>query len=103
MTPDEIARKKPRTAARASILVPVSAAERRRAITALYAFCREVDDAVEKPSDLRSRARPWTWWRARSRALLPATAASVDARARPGDRTFRIVRARLESHGRAWR
>ena len=25
--------------------------ERRRAITALYAFCREVDDAVDEPSD----------------------------------------------------
>src|SRR6266850_2251109 len=33
--------------------------ERRRAITALYAFCREVDDAVDEPSDpSAARARP---------------------------------------------
>lgn len=37
--------------------------ERRQAITALYAFCREVDDAVDEPSDPAvSRARIG-WWR----------------------------------------
>ena len=37
--------------------------ERRRAITALYAFCREVDDAVDEPSDpLVARAK-LEWWR----------------------------------------
>jgi phytoene synthase len=30
-------------------------AERRQAITALYAFCREVDDVVDECHDLRSR------------------------------------------------
>jgi phytoene/squalene synthetase len=33
--------------------------ERRRAITALYAFCREVDDTVDETSDGRSRASSW--------------------------------------------
>ena len=37
--------------------------ERRQAITALYAFCREVDDAVDEPSDpVVARARIG-WWR----------------------------------------
>jgi phytoene synthase len=33
--------------------------ERRRAITALYAFCREVDDTVDETSDSRWRASSW--------------------------------------------
>jgi phytoene synthase len=58
--------------------------ERRRAITALYAFCREVDDAVDEASDAQRAAVKLAWWRAEvanlcagkpqhpvSRALLP--------------------------------
>jgi len=37
--------------------------ERRRAITALYAFCREVDDAVDEPSDLAAARAALQWWR----------------------------------------
>ena len=37
--------------------------ERRRAITALYAFCREVDDAVDEPSDPQVARSKLTWWR----------------------------------------
>jgi phytoene synthase len=37
--------------------------ERRRAITALYAFCREVDDAVDEPSDPSVARAALTWWR----------------------------------------
>jgi len=37
--------------------------ERRRAITALYAFCREVDDAVDEPSDPSVARETLTWWR----------------------------------------
>ena len=38
--------------------------ERRRAITALYAFCREVDDVVDETSDVHLAATKLAWWRA---------------------------------------
>lgn len=37
--------------------------ERRRAITALYAFCREVDDAVDEPTDPAVASAKLAWWR----------------------------------------
>jgi 15-cis-phytoene synthase len=37
--------------------------ERRRAITALYAFCREVDDAVDEPGDPQVARAKLDWWR----------------------------------------
>lgn len=37
--------------------------ERRRAITALYAFCREVDDAVDEASELQIASAKLAWWR----------------------------------------
>jgi phytoene synthase len=37
--------------------------ERRRAITALYAFCREVDDVVDETSDSQLAATKLAWWR----------------------------------------
>jgi len=37
--------------------------ERRRAITALYAFCREVDDVVDETSDAQLAATRLAWWR----------------------------------------
>ena len=62
-------------------------AERRRAITALYAFCREVDDVVDETSDAQLAASKLAWWRQEigllfdgrpqhpvSRALQPALA-----------------------------
>ena len=58
--------------------------ERRRAITALYAFCREVDDVVDETSETQIAAAKLAWWRAElanlyrgnpqhpvTRALLP--------------------------------
>jgi phytoene synthase len=38
--------------------------ERRLAITALYAFCREVDDVVDEASDPQVAAAKLAWWRA---------------------------------------
>ena len=59
-------------------------AERRRAITALYAFCREVDDIVDEGMEPQLAAAKLAWWRAEisnlyagkpqhpvTRALLP--------------------------------
>ena len=37
--------------------------ERRRAITALYAFCREVDDIVDECQDPQLAATKLVWWR----------------------------------------
>jgi phytoene synthase len=37
--------------------------ERRRAITALYAFCREVDDIVDETSDAGVARTKLAWWR----------------------------------------
>jgi phytoene synthase len=61
--------------------------ERRRAITALYAFCREVDDVVDEATDLQLAQTRLAWWRAEigrtfagdpqhpvTRALAPALA-----------------------------
>ncbi len=66
--------------------------ERRRAITALYAFCREVDDVVDETSDAQLAATRLAWWRQEvallyagkpqhpvSRALQPAIAYGVTA------------------------
>jgi phytoene synthase len=38
-------------------------ANRRRAITALYAFCREVDDVVDECKDSQVAANKLVWWR----------------------------------------
>ncbi len=37
--------------------------ERRRAITALYAFCREVDDVVDELTDRSAARMKLAWWR----------------------------------------
>src|SRR3990172_6581965 len=42
---------------------------RRRAITALYAFCREIDDVVDECSDPAVAAAKLAWWRAEVAAL----------------------------------
>jgi len=38
--------------------------QRRRAITALYAFCREVDDVVDETGEPQIAATKLAWWRA---------------------------------------
>jgi len=73
----------------------LSAPERRRAITALYAFCREVDDAVGRPSD-PSAARATLCVVARRGRLLFAGNRSIrDARARPAIEPFGITKAQM--------
>ena len=39
------------------------ALERRRAITAVYAYCREVDDVVDEVSDANAAEATLAWWR----------------------------------------
>ena len=68
---------------------------RRRAITALYAFCREVDDVVDETADAQLAAAKLAWWRHElgqlyagnpqhpvTRALAPALAPYGIAQAR---------------------
>ncbi|MEO8386211.1 MAG: presqualene diphosphate synthase HpnD [Betaproteobacteria bacterium] len=69
--------------------------DRRRAITALYAFCREVDDIADEVSDLDIARAKLGWWRAElanlfqghpqhpvTKALAPATTAFAVDQAR---------------------
>ncbi|EJL92054.1 squalene synthase HpnD [Herbaspirillum sp. CF444] len=44
--------------------------ERRRAITALYAFCREVDDTVDEIEDAGVARTKLMWWRKEIAAML---------------------------------
>ena len=44
--------------------------ERRRAITALYAFCREVDDTVDECTDPTVARNKLMWWRKEIKAML---------------------------------
>jgi phytoene synthase len=44
--------------------------ERRRAITAVYAYCREVDDAVDEGSDPSVAEAKLQWWRGEVAALF---------------------------------
>jgi len=49
--------------------------ERRRAITALYAFCREVDDTVDECTDVMIARTKLHWWRQEIGAMLSGTPA----------------------------
>ncbi|MBC7490013.1 MAG: squalene/phytoene synthase family protein, partial [Glaciimonas sp.] len=44
--------------------------ERRRAITALYAFCREVDDTVDNCTDAAVARTKLMWWRKEIAAMM---------------------------------
>jgi phytoene synthase len=71
MTPDEYCQRK--AAASGSsfyysfLFLP---ADQRRAITALYAFCREVDDAVDEASDPGVARAKLDWWRTEVDAIF---------------------------------
>jgi phytoene synthase len=64
MTPDEYCQQKAATSGSSFyysfLFLPP---ERRRAITALYAFCREVDDVVDESSDPQIAGETLDWWR----------------------------------------
>jgi len=62
--------------------------EQRRAITALYAFCREVDDVVDEVSEDRVARLKLDWWRQQV-----AIAHGPDAPAPGGDAQHPVTRA----------
>ena len=129
MTPDEYCQQKA-AAKRLELLLqlPVPAAPQRRAITALYAFCREVDDVVDEVTTRRrahqarvvaagdracvrrQRAASGCAGAHAGRARICAAARALrDRDRRHGDgpgtgtlRRFRGARAVLPSRGRAW-
>ena len=47
--------------------------DKRRAITALYAFCREVDDVVDENSDENVARTTLAWWRTEVTAIYAGT------------------------------
>ncbi len=57
--------------------------EQRRAITALYAFCREVDDVVDEAADPGVARAKLTWWRSEVGAVFDGSA-QHPVGARPG-------------------
>ena len=96
MTPDEYCQQKAAASGSsfyyAFLFLPPP---RRRAITALYAFCREVDDVVDETPDAQLAATKLAWWRHElgqlyagnpqhpvTRALAPALAPYGIAQAR---------------------
>ncbi len=65
MTPDEYCRERTtRSGSSFSYSFLFLPADRRRAITALYAFCREVDDVVDESTDAGLARTRLDWWRA---------------------------------------
>jgi phytoene synthase len=70
--------------------------QRRRAITALYAFCREVDDAVDEPSDPSVARSTLAWWRTEVAQLYAGSPRHPVTRAlQPAIGAFGITEARL--------
>src|SRR3990172_7753458 len=64
MTPDQYCKDKPASSGSSFyysfLFLPP---DKRRAITALYAFCREVDDVVDECSDANVARTTLNWWR----------------------------------------
>ena len=70
--------------------------ERRRAITALYAFCREVDDIVDEGLDPQVAAAKLAWWRNEVANLFAGKPQHPVARAlEPHLKAFNISAERL--------
>jgi len=74
MTPDEYCQKKAAQSGSSFyysfMFLP---APRRRAITALYAFCREVDDVVDEVTDPAVARAKLAWWRTETAAIFNGT------------------------------
>ena len=70
--------------------------EHGRAITALYAFCREVDDVVDEISDPGVAAKTLAWWREEVQALYDGRPQHPVTRAlQPAIEPYDIEQARL--------
>jgi phytoene synthase len=97
MTPDQYCQQKAATSGSSFyysfLFLPP---ERRRAITALYAFCREVDDAVDEASESQIAAAKLAWWRAEVAQLFAGNPQHPVTRAlAPFAQKFSITAPRL--------
>ena len=97
MTPDEYCRQ--RAAASGSsfyysfLFLPP---DQRRAITALYAYCREVDDTVDEATDPGVARAKLDWWRGEVRAAFDGVPQHPVARAlAPVVRAYHLPQSRL--------
>jgi phytoene synthase len=72
--------------------------ERRRAITALYAFCREVDDVVDEVSDPALARTKLAWWRREIGAVFTGSPQHPVALAlKPVVATYRLPEAHFQT------
>lgn len=72
--------------------------ERRRAITALYAFCREVDDVVDECTDLGVARTKLAWWRTQIAQMCQGNPTHPVTRAlEPHLLSFDMTEARLQA------
>jgi phytoene synthase len=100
MTPDEYCQKKAASSGSSFyysfLFLPP---ERRRAITAVYAYCREVDDAVDEVSDPAVAEAKLAWWGGELAALFDQRPTHPVTRALLPfvDGPFGITRPRLEA------
>lgn len=97
MTPDEYCQNK---AAKSGSSFYYSfrflAPDRRRAITALYAFCREVDDIADEVADVNVARAKLGWWRAELANLFAGHPQHPVTKAlEPATRTFGVDQSRL--------
>lgn len=70
---------------------------RRRAITALYAFCREVDDIVDECADVAVARTKLAWWRGQLAAIYGGAPEHPVAQALvPVVKEFRLPQERLQ-------
>ncbi|HTN64598.1 MAG TPA: presqualene diphosphate synthase HpnD [Burkholderiaceae bacterium] len=70
----------------------------RRAITALYAFCREVDDAVDECTDAAVASAKLNWWRGEVNAMLGGKPTHPVTRAlQPHLTTYQLDGAHLQA------
>jgi 15-cis-phytoene synthase len=71
--------------------------ERRRAITALYAYCREVDDVVDECTDAAIARTTLAWWRNQVAEIYTGSPQHPVAQALVHTaRTFRLPQERLQ-------
>ncbi len=97
MTPDEYcAEKAAQSGSSFYYSFRILAPDRRRAITALYAYCREVDDVVDEVSDPNLARTKLAWWRSEVDRIYEGTAQHPVAIAL-GDaaRRYRLPRVHL--------
>ncbi len=97
MTPDEYCQNK---AAKSGSSFYYSfrflAPDRRRAITALYAFCREVDDIADEVADVNVARAKLGWWRAELANLFAGHPQHPVTKAlEPATRSFGVDQGRL--------